>query len=119
MVRRLRRKNVFQFFLNEPIVGTQGLSVQCVTQMKIWLSRANIQAYLSPKGDAMLKLCNYKATTHIAHVFRSKVRMSTPFFGDETLIVCTRVLWVPAKPLTNVYFSKFFFAGNLDLRRLK
>ena len=46
--------------------------------------------------------------------------MYTPFFGDTrrlSLRVCTRVVWVPAKPLTNVFFSSP--AGLLDLFRPK
>ena len=48
------------------------------------------KSYLTSKVDTILKLSNYKATTKITHVFRTKVQMSTPFFGDiDCLPTCS------------------------------
>ena len=56
---------------------------------KNWLSRTNLQSFLTPKVDSRLKPSNYVATPSYLHVYRTKVQMYTPLLRDKTLILCT------------------------------
>ena len=106
------------FFLNKPIASTP--RHVCKTfDVNIWLRKANIKSYFTPKVDSILKLSNYYVTTQITHVFRTKVQMFTPFLEIDSKFG-TRVPWFPTQPLTNVLFC--FFVGNfesLNIRKTK
>ena len=91
----------FQVFSRYSKARMQSFSGKC---SKIWLCKAHVRSYLTPKVDPILKLSNYKATTPITHVFWTKVQMLTPFLGDKTLKFGTRVLWAPTQPLTKLFF---------------
>ena len=50
-----------------------------------------ISSHICRRIDPTLKLCNYKATTQIIHVFRTKAQIDTPFF-KEILKICKCIL---------------------------
>ena len=78
---------------------------------KVWLRKANIKLYLTPKVDPILNLI-YKATTQISHVFRTKVQ-SPRRFWDGHLDVA-HVFYEPfSTPERKVLFV-VVFAGYLD-----
>ena len=109
MVRRFRRKKTHVYFSFLYFSEFQVLPRHARKKFNGGRSDCvglNIKLYLTSKVDPMLRLSNYKATLRkITHV-RTKLQMSTPFSGDRSWFVCTRVLWVPAKPLT-------FFGGGV------
>ena len=92
MARRFRRKkiktkNSFSYlFWTSRLQVLQGMSVKSFTQIfKVWQRRVNIKSYLTPKVDSILNL-PVSITTQlrkIPQVFRAKVDMFTPFFGDR------------------------------------
>ena len=106
MARRFRNF----FFWTSRLQVLQGVPSKTVSRKhsKIWLRRANIKPYVTPKVDCILKLSTYYRTTRYANFkcFRTTVQMSTSFYG-KILKFSTRVLWAPPQPLT--FFS---FAGN-------
>ena len=86
MVRRFLRSFYFIFmsffFLNDPIAGTPPSRHVC-QKFHANIPRPDCVGP-TPKVDPMLKLSNYKASTQITHIFRTKVQMSTPFFLNRS-----------------------------------
>ena len=78
------------------------------------MRRANIKSYLTPKVDPILKLSNKEATSYFSALLPHKNQSVHAEFGKLILSVCTRVLWAPVKPLTDV-LPPFFSPEILDL----
>ena len=80
----------FHFFMDAPTPGTPRHvchSFHANIGSSDGVRRAIIKIHLTSKVDIMLKPINYKATTQITRVFRAKVQMSAPFFGDRSWLI--------------------------------
>ena len=106
---------LWYYFLIEPVPGTRprhGYESFPAKYWKIWLPMGNITSYLSPKKSILRwKLSNFKATTEIARVFRTKTQMFTPSFSDGSWIWHTCCV-SPFRAVNEVFFL-FFAAGNV------
>ena len=118
MLSRLRRRKTIYpppFFLSEPVAGTPRHFVNVSRKYSMVLTAQNqYQVIFYPQSWFLATLSDYYVTTQITHVFRTKLLMSTPFFGDKTLKFGARVLLAPIQ-LLMIFF--LFFAGDLDLLR--
>ena len=107
-----RKLYFFSFFvLNGPVPGTPRHAYKTFRAKK--MRRSDCVGQISrhkssPKVDPTLKLSNYKATTQISHVFRTRSQMLTPFFRDWSWFFFTRILWAPVDPLTRGVFLSVF-----------
>ena len=77
--------------------------------LEIWKS------YSTSKVDPILKLSNHKGTTQIVFVFRTKAPNLHAVSWRNILIFYTRVLWVPADPITKGVCA--FWPGTWDWKK--